>query len=48
MEEIQMECGSVHIGNELLKNVFNFSYLAIGSDFQANGDHSHTMKVRMP
>ena len=38
-------CGDVRVGHKLLKNAFNFSY--IGSDPQANGDHSHAMKVRM-
>ena len=48
MKELQAECGSVRIGDKLLENVFNFSYL--GSDSQANGDHSHAngaMKVRV-
>ena len=35
----------MRVGDKLLENVFNFLYL--GSDFQANGDHSHAMKVRM-
>ena len=33
------------VGDKLLENVLNFSYL--GSDFQSNGDRSHAMKVRM-
>ena len=44
MKELQAECGSVRVGDKLLEGVFNFSYL--GSDFQANGDHSHAMKPR--
>ena len=45
MKELQAGCGSVRVGDKLLENLFNFAYL--GSDFQANGDHSHAMKVRM-
>ena len=32
MKQLQAECGSVRVGDKLLEDVFNFSYL--GSDFQ--------------
>ena len=48
MKELQAGSGSVQVvqvGNKLLENVFNFSYL--GSNFPAGGDRSRAMKVRM-
>ena len=34
----------MRVGDKLLENVFNFSYLGSDFEFHANGDHSHAMK----